>query len=697
MSTEPAQTVVGTVLGTPAYMAPEQAHGQPVDERADVYALGAVLYCVLAGRPPFSGPDNLLVLAEVRTRAPVSLEELAPEAPADLIAMVRKAMQWRPDDRYRNASGVARDLRRFLQGNLVAAHRYAPREIAARWLRRHRSMVTTALVAASLLVLVVIVSAVRVLREKEHAETARDEALSQRRAAQQERDRLLLIQARTAVDVDPTQAIAWLKAYPVDGSDWDQVADIAARAHGRGIARRALSGHEGAVAKVAFLPGSDRIVSSSNDSSLRLWELRGSHPISRLLASPTGNHRKFVSDPDGQWLIWDRTNGLSRQSLRGALVEAYGGHKGPLTGFSVTRDGKRAVTGGQDGAVIHWDLVTGDHTVLRSSRSPVMSVARSPDGQWTAACTSDGTLTLWHRAEERWRDACRPDVEVPLEFSPDSALLAFIGQRGDIVVHNLSGHRATRLSGHARAPWRIQFSHASTMLVSASGDKTVRTWDVASGKEVARLEHPAKAADAAFSPDGTIVAGLFADGTVILHHLASGGQRRLFAGRSGVNAGLAFSGERGLMATADGQHRVRVWEVPGEWPRVLRGHKAAVYQLSFSPDGRYLASASVDKTARRWDLETGASTDLAGHASTVYGSVFVDGATLLTIGTDGTARLWRPGADRSALLVQQDAALWSIAASRDRSLIAVAGAVVSPSCQDTRALGIRVVRASEMA
>src|SRR5262249_4370138 len=119
-----ALTRAGAVLGTPCYMPPEQARGVAVDERADVDALGALLYEVLAGRPPYHDAES--PLAAVLAGPPAPVETREPAIPPDLGAVVHRAMARTPDDRYPSARELAEDLRRFQTGRLVSVHRYSP-------------------------------------------------------------------------------------------------------------------------------------------------------------------------------------------------------------------------------------------------------------------------------------------------------------------------------------------------------------------------------------------------------------------------------------------------------------------------------------------------------------------------------------------------------------------------------------------
>jgi serine/threonine-protein kinase len=139
-------TASGGVVGTPAFMPPEQARGGQVDERADVYALGALLYHVLAGTAPYSG-TSVEVIASVLAGPPTPIVDRAPDLPADLLAIVDKSMQREPDARYASAKELAEDLRRFQDGRMVSARSYSLRTRAARFVARHRLAVAGAVVA----------------------------------------------------------------------------------------------------------------------------------------------------------------------------------------------------------------------------------------------------------------------------------------------------------------------------------------------------------------------------------------------------------------------------------------------------------------------------------------------------------------------------------------------------------------------
>ena len=169
------ETVAGLVVGTPAYMSPEQARGEAVDERSDVYALGAVLYHMFAGTAPYTGSTASEIVRAVVAAAPVPLVERA-RLPRDLLAIVGKAMARAPGDRYASARELAGDLERFEQGQLVAAHDYSTWELVRRWLRRHRTAVAVATFGVLALVVAIVVGFRNVVAEQRRAEQHRADA-----------------------------------------------------------------------------------------------------------------------------------------------------------------------------------------------------------------------------------------------------------------------------------------------------------------------------------------------------------------------------------------------------------------------------------------------------------------------------------------------------------------------------------------
>ena len=245
---ESLRTRYGVVFGTPGFMAPEQVRGAEVDERADVYALGATLYFLLARAVPHHGGSGDDMMRAAAEGPPRPLRELVAGVPPDLLTIVDKALAFAAADRYRDAGAVAEELQRFLRGQLVASHRYNRRERTLRFVRRHRVAVIAVALATLALAVGGAFSVARIVAERDRADdnaqlaTRRqhDAELAQAREAERA-DQLLLAQARTAVATDPTLAVALLKQLRSSPdrwhAQWHTARALAAQAHDRGVAR----------------------------------------------------------------------------------------------------------------------------------------------------------------------------------------------------------------------------------------------------------------------------------------------------------------------------------------------------------------------------------------------------------------------------------------------------------------------------
>jgi tetratricopeptide (TPR) repeat protein len=184
----PDLTVHGQALGTPCYMPPEQARGEPVDERADVYALGAMLYHVLAGVPPFVGTSSREVVDALLAGPPGTLDERAPRCPPDLAAIVKKAMARSAGDRYASAREMALDLRRHSLGQLVSAHQYSTVALLGRWARRYRTVLSMGALLVASVAVTAGLAVRRIVRERDRADAARVVAEERGRSARAHRD-----------------------------------------------------------------------------------------------------------------------------------------------------------------------------------------------------------------------------------------------------------------------------------------------------------------------------------------------------------------------------------------------------------------------------------------------------------------------------------------------------------------------------
>ena len=177
-------TVAGSVMGTPAYMAPEQARGEPLDERADVFALGAMLYHTLAGVPPYNARTATDVIASAALGKVVPLVEREKRVPADLVAIVERAMAPLPIDRYQNAGELAEELRRFMTGQLVEAHRYSAAQRVARFVKKHRAAVAISAIALAGFAVGGSMAVRRIIEARDRAESSESVAVKRKHSAE---------------------------------------------------------------------------------------------------------------------------------------------------------------------------------------------------------------------------------------------------------------------------------------------------------------------------------------------------------------------------------------------------------------------------------------------------------------------------------------------------------------------------------
>ena len=337
-------TVVGSVLGTPSYMPPEQALGDPVDETADVYALGALLYHLLAGGAPYAARSAEAVLALVITGPPKPLPE---GVPPELLAIVDKAMAREKAARYPTAGELAADLKRFTTGQLVSAHLYTPGALIKRWIAKRRGVVSIGAIALAALVGVGVYAYVRVGGERDVAVRRADESA--------------IAQARALLGSDPSRALAAL-ANLSPAAPSDLIHRLALEAVTRGIAIRELVVGDGAQA-VGFLQTGEVVVGSR--AGIYRWSERGAQLIAPAPAAMR-DELPVVMSPDGATLAVRifPGNANDRHGDGAQLIDVATGRSGaflpmPLLGQVLFMpDSKRLILAGAKLAIV--EVATGE-------------------------------------------------------------------------------------------------------------------------------------------------------------------------------------------------------------------------------------------------------------------------------------------------------------------------------------------------
>jgi hypothetical protein len=391
------QTQVGTVFGTPGFMPPEQVRGEELGARGDVYALGATLYQLLAGAPPHAGTSATEVLGKTLKHDVEPLDDAAPGSPPELVAIVDKALSFEPETRYANAGALGEDVRRFLSGQLVAAHRYTSRQRLGRFAKRHRGALIIAAAAAVALAVLAWVSVSRVLSERDSATQARRDAEREKLAAEQARDRLaerndalVVTQARALLESNPTEALATLKQLDPKSPRLDEAKAVAQAAVMRGSWFAIRSTDDLTFVTELSVDGKFLLQLSRDgtDSLLRVWDLdRRRLAMSR----PYGRGYRTVWLADNKILAYsdkrvpEILDPMTNQTAATTLP--------PLDSVRPDAQGRRVLAVDDQKRALLFDVATGTSRTLWAGHS-VTDYEIAPDGSWLALADKQGLVVL---------------------------------------------------------------------------------------------------------------------------------------------------------------------------------------------------------------------------------------------------------------------------------------------------------------
>jgi WD40 repeat protein/serine/threonine protein kinase len=667
---EDGLTITGEVLGTPSYMAPEQAagHVRELGPAADVYGLGAVLYELLTGRPPFQAATPTETLRLVQDQEPVPPRRLNSGVPRDLQTICLKCLEKIPRRRYATAADLAADLGRFLAGEPVQAQPPSVVYRMRKFIGRHR--VALAVTAAVLLLLIggTVAAFIGIDRQRRAALAA-----NQQLQEQLYDNSIAVAERELTLNQDVSLASDLLDRCPehLRGWEWDYLVRL------RDGTRQPLTGHTKGLWMAAFSPDGRRIATASIDGTAKVWDadtgqlqltykghaifgisLPGvpSVPVMCLAFSPDGKHiasGSFTPNPlnlrdsRGVVKVWSPDDGHE--------VLTFTGQQGVILSVTYSPDGNQIASSSinEDHSFVVWDAATGkNERVIRAHAMHVHKLRYSPDGRLLASASTDGVVKLWNAQTlqlVRSIEAHRAPV-VDVAFSPDGSRLATASEDSSVGVwETATGAAVFKLRGHTGSALGVAYSPDGKRIATGGFDKTVRVWDAATGKEKITLRHHKDMVwSVAFSPDGRRIVSSSYDSTAIVWDTTP----RQDPPRPGVFTitghhtdrvtMVAFSRD-GLIASGSMDETVRLWDgQSGELLRTLEGHKAPVLGTAFSPDGKRVASASWDHTLKIWDTGTGnLLATCTGHTAPVQSVSFSpDGKRLASAGWDSFVMIW---------------------------------------------------------
>jgi eukaryotic-like serine/threonine-protein kinase len=578
------QTHAGSIIGTPSYMAPEQAAGRihDIGPATDVYALGCILYEMLVGHPPFRGESPIATIRLVLDGEAVSPKALQPHTPRDLDTICMKALQKPPHRRYASAAEMAEDLRRLLDGEPITARPIGWSEWIWKWVKRNPARATAIGVFHVFLVIFVILAVWSYIEITNRARDAEDAHKSAKKNLDESTRRMIRLNVANGTRLldtfDYLGAPLWFaEALRLESEKLAEEPGFADRERMHRIRLRAVFDHcprlshvwlhEVALADAAYDATGRYAVTASEDGIARLWDTKDSQPVTapmehgaavRVVALSADGRIVATGGADGFVRLWNAKDSRLLFALNNGAA---------ITRLLFSPDGATLWSGCAAGRIRSWDIVSGREKSLFNFADRVNDLIQTSNGLRLAAGSRDGTARILDAATgQPVSPALKHAGSVTsIAFSPDGRRVATGSvDRTATVWDVVTGQPIYAPLKHPGTVHAIAVGPAGKRLVTACEDSTARVWDLETGQAVGRpVSHDGPVIFVTTGPDGRWAATAAEDNTIRVWDMGSGELVTPPLRNNALASAVRFSPNGHELLVADQTRAVRVWNLIG--------------------------------------------------------------------------------------------------------------------------------------